>query len=97
MKITGVKTLFADGGHRVLVFVKVETDRPGLVGWGEASLEAKPRAVDGYILPPTKPGTGVEVDETAVSKHQPDFSTEKVRQQIAWFREYHPDGNVADW
>ena len=41
MKITGVKTLFADGGHRVFVFVKVETDQPGLVGWGEASLEAK--------------------------------------------------------
>jgi len=49
MKITGVKTLFADGGHRVFVFVKVETDQPGLVGWGEASLEAKPRAVAGCV------------------------------------------------
>jgi hypothetical protein len=37
------------------------------------------------------------VDEAAVAKHQPDFSTEKVRQQIAWFREYHADGGVADW
>ncbi len=53
--------------------------------------------VDGYILPPTKPGIGVEVDEAAVAKHQPDFSTERVRQQIAWFREYHSDGGVADW
>lgn len=49
MKITGVKTLFADGGQRVYVFVKVETDQPGLVGWGEASLEAKPRAVAGCV------------------------------------------------
>jgi galactonate dehydratase len=49
MKITGVKTLFADGGQRVFVFVKVETDQPGLLGWGEASLEAKPRAVAGCV------------------------------------------------
>jgi galactonate dehydratase len=53
--------------------------------------------VDGYILPPTKPGIGVEVDEMAVSKHQPDFSTDTVRQKIAWFREFHPDGSIADW
>ena len=49
MKITAVKTFFADGGQRVFVFVKVETDQHGLVGWGEASLEAKPRAVAGCI------------------------------------------------
>ena len=49
MKITAVKTFFADGGQRVFVFVKVETDQPGLVGWGEASLEAKPRAVAGCV------------------------------------------------
>jgi galactonate dehydratase len=49
MKITSVKTFFADGGQRVFVFVKVETDQPGLVGWGEASLEAKPRAVAGCV------------------------------------------------
>ena len=29
MKITSVKTLFPDGGQRVFVFVKVETDQPG--------------------------------------------------------------------
>jgi galactonate dehydratase len=39
----------ADGGHRIVVFVKVETDQPGLIGWGEASLEGKPRAVAGCI------------------------------------------------
>ena len=53
--------------------------------------------VDGYILPPQKPGIGVEVDEAAVAKHQPDFSVENTRQQIAWYREFHPDGGIADW
>ncbi len=49
MKITAIKPILADGGQRVFCFVKVETDVPGLVGWGEASLEAKPRAVAGCI------------------------------------------------
>ncbi|NJN82989.1 MAG: galactonate dehydratase [Caldilineaceae bacterium] len=49
MKITAIKPILADGGHRVFVFVKVETDVPGLIGWGEASLEGKPRAVAGCI------------------------------------------------
>ncbi|MBZ0291936.1 MAG: galactonate dehydratase [Anaerolineae bacterium] len=49
MKITAVKPVLADGGHRVFVFVKIETDQPGLYGWGEASLEGKPRAVAGCI------------------------------------------------
>jgi galactonate dehydratase len=49
MRITAVKTILADGGHRILVFVKIETDQPGLVGWGEATLEGKPRAVAGCI------------------------------------------------
>ncbi|MXZ41658.1 MAG: D-galactonate dehydratase, partial [Caldilineaceae bacterium SB0666_bin_21] len=50
MKITDVKPLLAAGASRVYVFVKVETDQPGLVGWGEASLEGKPRAVAGCLL-----------------------------------------------
>lgn len=49
MKITAVKPILADGGHRIYIFVKIETDQPGLVGWGEASLEGKPRAVAGCI------------------------------------------------
>jgi galactonate dehydratase len=49
MKITAIKPILADGGHRIFVFVKVETDQPGLVGYGEASVEAKPRAVAGCI------------------------------------------------
>lgn len=49
MKITRITSIMADGGHRIIVFVKVETDQPGLVGWGEATLEGKPRAVVGCI------------------------------------------------
>jgi galactonate dehydratase len=49
MKITDIKTILADGGARVFVFVKIETDQPGLIGWGEASLESKPRAVVGCV------------------------------------------------
>jgi len=49
MKITAIKPILADGGHRIFVFVKIETDQPGLIGWGEASLEGKPRAVAGCI------------------------------------------------
>ena len=49
MKITRITPILADGGHRIIVFVKVETDQPGLYGWGEASLEWKTRAVVGAI------------------------------------------------
>lgn len=49
MKITRITPIMADGGHRIFVFVKVETDQPGLIGWGEATLEGKPRAVAGCI------------------------------------------------
>jgi galactonate dehydratase len=53
--------------------------------------------VNGHILPPVKPGIGVEVDESAVARHQPDFSAEKTRKRIAWYRAFHPDGGIADW
>ncbi len=49
MKITRITPIMADGGHRIIVFIKVETDQPGLIGWGEATLEGKPRAVLGCI------------------------------------------------
>lgn len=49
MKIRSIRPIFAQGERRVFVFVKVETDEPGLIGWGEASVEGKPRAVAGCI------------------------------------------------
>jgi galactonate dehydratase len=49
MKITGVRTLVVNAEMRNWVFVKVETDEPGLYGWGEATLEWKTRAVVGAV------------------------------------------------
>ena len=49
MKITAIRPILALGERRVFVFIKVETDQPGLVGWGEASVEGKPRAVAGCV------------------------------------------------
>jgi galactonate dehydratase len=49
MKITAVKPLVVHAEMRNWVFVKVETDQAGLIGWGEASLEWKTRSVVGAI------------------------------------------------
>ncbi len=49
MKITRVKSLIVNGGNLNWVFVKIETSSPGLYGWGEASLEWKPRTIAGAI------------------------------------------------
>ncbi len=48
MKITAIRPLIVNAKMRNWIFVKVETDA-GLVGWGEASLEWKTRAVAGAI------------------------------------------------
>jgi galactonate dehydratase len=45
LKIVDIKTVVVNARMRNWVFVKVETDTPGLNGWGEASLEWKTRAV----------------------------------------------------
>jgi galactonate dehydratase len=49
MKIAAIKTVVVNAQMRNWVFVKVETDEPGLFGWGEASLEWKTRAVVGAV------------------------------------------------
>jgi galactonate dehydratase len=49
VKITAIRTLVVNAEMRNWVFVKVETDVPGLYGWGEATLEWKTRAVVGAI------------------------------------------------
>lgn len=49
MKITGIRTVVVNAQMRNWVFVKVETDTPGLAGWGEASMEWKTRAVVGAV------------------------------------------------
>jgi galactonate dehydratase len=49
MKITAIKTRIVNAEMRNWVFVKVETDDPGLFGWGEATLEWKTRSVVGAV------------------------------------------------
>jgi galactonate dehydratase len=49
LKITGISTRVVNAEMRNWVFVRVETDSPDLVGWGEATLEWKTRAVVGAI------------------------------------------------
>jgi galactonate dehydratase len=49
MKITAVRTVVCHAEMRNWVFVRVETDQPGLWGWGEASLEWKTRSVVGAV------------------------------------------------
>ena len=49
MRISGVSTRVVDDGDRDWVFVHVETDEPGLFGWGEASLGWHTRAVVGAV------------------------------------------------
>lgn len=49
MKITAISTRIVNAEMRNWVFVRVETDQPGLYGWGEATLEWKTRAVAGAI------------------------------------------------
>jgi galactonate dehydratase len=48
-KITGVKPVIVNANMRNWIFVKVETDEPGLYGWGEATLEWKTQSVVGAI------------------------------------------------
>lgn len=49
MKITNISTVVVNARLRNWVFVKIETDEPGLVGWGEATLEWKTLAVCGAV------------------------------------------------
>lgn len=49
MRITEVGTVVVGARLRNWVFVKVVTDDPGLVGWGEATLEWKTHAVAGAV------------------------------------------------
>jgi galactonate dehydratase len=49
VKITKITPLIVNANMRNWIFVKVETDQPGLYGWGEATLEWKTRTVVGAI------------------------------------------------
>ncbi len=49
MKITAIDARVCNAEMRNWIFVRVETDVPGLIGWGEATLEFKTRAVIGAV------------------------------------------------
>ncbi|MEM6821026.1 MAG: galactonate dehydratase [Verrucomicrobiota bacterium] len=49
MKIKKIETLVCNARMRNWVFVKVTTDQPGLIGWGEATLEWHTRSVLGAV------------------------------------------------
>jgi galactonate dehydratase len=49
MKIRAISTRVVHAGMRNWVLVRVDTDEPGLYGWGEATLEWKTRAVVGAV------------------------------------------------
>lgn len=49
MKITKIESLVCHARMRNWVFVKITTDEPGLIGWGEATLEWHTRAVLGAL------------------------------------------------
>lgn len=49
MKITRISNVVVNARMRNWIFVKVETDQPGLHGWGEATLEWKTKGVVGAI------------------------------------------------
>ena len=49
MKIVSISAHVVNAEMRNWVFVKVQTDVPGLHGWGEATLEWKTRGVAGAI------------------------------------------------
>ncbi len=49
MKITAIKSFVVNAAMRNWIFVRVETDVPGLYGLGEATLEFQTRAVVGAI------------------------------------------------
>lgn len=49
MKITAIKPIVVNAEMRNWIFVRVETDQPGLYGWGEATLEWKTRGVVGAL------------------------------------------------
>ena len=49
MKITSIETFVCHARMRNWIFVKVNTDQPGLWGWGEATLEWHTRSVVGAI------------------------------------------------
>jgi galactonate dehydratase len=59
------------------------------VPWRDEVVDAPLEIVDGHVLPPTRPGIGVDVDEAAATAHP--YRTEPA------VRVFDRDGAVGDW
>jgi galactonate dehydratase len=59
------------------------------VPWRNEVIDDPLRIENGFVLPPTRPGIGIEINEKAAAHHPyaPELQ----------MRTYHPDGSVADW
>ncbi len=76
MKVTDLKTYVVENpppshGGPYWVFLKLTTDN-GIEGFGEVYGEILKEPIqweDGYIIPPTKPGLGIELDEEVAAQH----------------------------
>lgn len=59
------------------------------VPWRDEVVTGGARIQGGYVLPPDRPGVGVEINEAAAQRHPFDDHG-----PVRW---YHEDGSVADW
>jgi galactonate dehydratase len=59
------------------------------VPWRDEVVSGQLPIIDGHVALPTRPGLGIDVDETAIAKHP-----YRPEPQI---RAVHADGSVADW
>ena len=78
-------------------FVIQEMIDPESAPQAQALLKDPLPVVAGHILPPTKPGLGVEVDEAECARRVPDFSIDKAGgMAMRNYHATHEDGSVAD-
>jgi galactonate dehydratase len=82
---TAVNIHFALSTPNFLIQEVMRADVP----WRNEVVDDPLRIVGGHVLPPTRPGIGVEVDESAAAAHP--YETEPPLES------FHPDGAVADW
>lgn len=93
MKITSIRPILPQGERRVFVFVKIETDQPGLIGWGVASVESKSRALASCIHDLKPMILGNEGDEAACARYAPAFSHQG--DMVRAYGVRHKDGSIA--
>jgi galactonate dehydratase len=59
------------------------------VPWRDEVIQGVPEIVDGFVMPPTAPGSGIEIDEKAAARYP--------YEAVGPAQWYHRDGSVADW